>query len=70
MPGAFSPGVPAAFLTNYAAVVAFLEGLEAAHIRTRRQLDAFRAAPAVAAFLRRWNLSVYFSLRFQARLSP
>ena len=24
-----------------------------------------QAAPAVSGFLRRWNLSVYFSLRFQ-----
>ncbi len=63
--GAFSPGVPSTFLANYAAAVSFLEGLEAEHVRTRRQLDSFRGAPAVATFLKRWNLSVYFSLRFQ-----
>lgn len=57
--------MPSTFLANYAAATSFLEGLEAEHVRTQRQLDSFRGAPAVAAFLKRWNLSVYFSLRFQ-----
>lgn len=31
----------------------------------RGSVDRLRASPAHAAFLRRWNLSVYFSLLYQ-----
>eukprot|EP00887_Chlorella_sp_A99_P001064 scaffold14.g1064.t1 len=33
--------------------------------RTHAQVAAFRSSEALAAFSRRWNLSVYYSLRFQ-----
>lgn len=45
----------------------FLEALEGTHVRDAAQLAAFRSAPATQRFLRRWNLPVYFSLRFQVR---
>ncbi len=32
-------------------------------------VDAFRQSEEFAAFMKRWNLTVYFSLRFQVRLS-
>jgi len=63
-PGVFSPGVPAVFLANYEAAVAFLEGLER-RCTLRADVEAFRASAAVDGFLKRWKLSVYFSLRFQ-----
>jgi hypothetical protein len=62
--GAFSPGVPAAFLANYSAAVRFLEALEG-HCVLRTSLQQFRDCAAVETFLGRWKLSVYFSLRFQ-----
>jgi hypothetical protein len=61
----FSPGVPAVFLANYEAAVGFLEGLER-RCTLRADVEAFRASAAVEGFLKRWKLSVYFSLRFQA----
>lgn len=64
MPGVFSPGVPAAYHTNYLAAMAFLAGLEAM-CGTRRAVEALRGSAACAAFLRRWNLPVYFSLIYQ-----
>ena len=30
-------------------------------------LESFRQSPPVAQFLKRWNLTAYFSLRLQAR---
>lgn len=63
-PQAFSPGVPAAFLANYLASEEFLAMLEA-ECPTPEALAAFRASPPFAAFLKRWNLSAYFSLRYQ-----
>ena len=66
--GVFSPGVPAVFLANYEAAVAFLEGLER-RCTLRADVEAFRASAAVDGFLKRWKLSVYFSLRFQVVVS-
>ncbi|KAK9837983.1 hypothetical protein WJX74_008999 [Apatococcus lobatus] len=64
LPGAFSPGQPQAFLTNYRAATSFLEALEG-YCTTPATLQAFRTSPAAASFHRRWQLSAYFSLRFQ-----
>mmetsp|Transcript_36950 Transcript_36950/g.104270 ORF Transcript_36950/g.104270 Transcript_36950/m.104270 type:complete len:768 (-) Transcript_36950:202-2505(-) len=61
---AFSPGVPDAFLSNYRAAIAFIESLEG-HCRSMANLEAFRSSEEYSAFMKRWNLSVYFSLRFQ-----
>ncbi|MEW5305476.1 MAG: hypothetical protein WDW36_008012 [Sanguina aurantia] len=64
LPGVFSPGIPPAFHANYLASLHFLESLEAM-CHSRGSVDRLRASPAHAAFLRRWNLSVYFSLLYQ-----
>ncbi|KAK9806115.1 hypothetical protein WJX72_002159 [[Myrmecia] bisecta] len=64
LPGAFSPGVPTAFLANYAAAMQFLEQLEG-YAATRASLEALRKSASYDAFLKRWKLPVYFSLRFQ-----
>ena len=63
--GAYSPGVPAAFLANYSAASAFLSALETTFCRTRTHVAQLRDSAAHASFLRRWKLSAYFGLRFQ-----
>lgn len=62
--GAFSPGVPDTFHTNYLAAVAFLAALES-QCQTQASVAAFRECAAYTTFTKRWNLSVYYSLRFQ-----
>ena len=65
-PGAFSAGVPATFLSNYNAGLAFLDGLEALAGRPGSPAaQAFRVHAAVVQFASRWNLSVYFTLCFK-----
>ena len=66
--GAYSPGVPSTFLGNYSAALGLLARLEA-FCTGHASLAAFRGSAAYAAFLRRWKLGVYASLRFQARSS-
>ncbi|KAI8467408.1 MAG: hypothetical protein J3K34DRAFT_481362 [Monoraphidium minutum] len=64
LPGAFSPGNPAAFHSNFLAGQALLASLEGL-ARTRAAVERLRASDAYAAFGKRWNLSVYFSLQYQ-----
>ncbi|KAK9821420.1 hypothetical protein WJX81_002272 [Elliptochloris bilobata] len=64
LPGAYSPGVPSTFLTNYSAALGLLARLEKL-CPGRAALAAFRGSAAHASFLRRWKLGVYASLRFQ-----
>ncbi|KAL4443325.1 hypothetical protein ABPG75_011062 [Micractinium tetrahymenae] len=64
MPGVFSAGVPAHFHANFQAALRFIEALEG-YCTQQAQVEAFRGSAAYAAFMKRWNLSVYFSLRFQ-----
>jgi hypothetical protein len=64
LPGAFSSAVPAAFHANYAAATAFLKWL-AASVPVAATVALFHRSPECAAFMKEWNLSVYFSLRFQ-----
>eukprot|EP00798_Chlamydomonas_sp_ICE-L_P020243 gene20243-26994_t len=63
-PGIFSPGVPPAFHANFLASMRFLDELELM-CQGRSALDKFRDSEAYASFLKRWNLSVYFSLLYQ-----
>ncbi|KAL4420915.1 hypothetical protein ABPG77_001256 [Micractinium sp. CCAP 211/92] len=64
MPGVFSAGVPAHFHSNFQAAMRFIEALEG-YCTQQAQVEAFRGSGAYAAFMKRWNLPVYFSLRFQ-----
>lgn len=64
LPGVFSPGVPSTFHGNFCAAMAFLDELEA-RCPSHEALMALRNSTAYGSFLRRWKLSVYFSLRFQ-----
>ena len=66
---AISPGIPATFLSNYQAAMAFLDGLET-YCASRAALTALRRSPFYASFLRRWKLSIYFSTRFQVGPRP
>jgi hypothetical protein len=49
---------------NYNVTMQFVERMEQ-YCRTRAQLEAFRAHPAFKQFIKKWNLPVYFQLRFQ-----
>ncbi|DBA94077.1 TPA: hypothetical protein ACH3X1_001724 [Trebouxia sp. C0004] len=69
LPGAFSPGVPTSFISNYRAGMHFLDQLESM-CTTKIASQALRDSPAYDSFLRRWKLSVYFSLRFQEIAGP
>ncbi|GBG89774.1 hypothetical protein CBR_g49627 [Chara braunii] len=63
-PGAFSPGKPAAFLCNYKASLQFLSALEE-YCPSQQAVKTFRSQAAYSDFMKQWNLSVYFTLRFQ-----
>ena len=63
-PGAYSPGVPHAFRLNYLASMAFADTL-AQLFQSDAAAATFRGSEAHAAYVKRWNLSVYFSLHFQ-----
>lgn len=69
LPGAFSPGVPTSFISNYRAAMHFLDQVESI-CTTKTAFQALRDSPAYDSFLRRWKLSVYFSLRFQEIAGP
>uniref|UniRef100_A0A1D1ZXQ3 Conserved oligomeric Golgi complex subunit 2 n=1 Tax=Auxenochlorella protothecoides TaxID=3075 RepID=A0A1D1ZXQ3_AUXPR len=59
-----SPGVPHAFHVGARAGDAFLEALES-HATAQAQVARFRACQPYSAFMKLWNLPVYFSLQFQ-----
>eukprot|EP00899_Mesostigma_viride_P006947 jgi/Mesvir1/16253/Mv08501-RA.2 len=63
-PHVFSPGNPAAFLQHYNASMDFLAALEE-YLPTQAALAVFRGHAPYADFLKKWNLTVYFTLRFQ-----
>ena len=63
---AFSAGNPSAFREAYNATVAFLQGLESL-CPTLGVVQSFRKHSSVMALIRKFNISVYFTLRFQAR---
>ena len=61
---AFSPGIPKVFIKNYSAAMDFLSKLEN-KAATAASLNNFRASKHLEVFMKRWNLPVYYSLRFQ-----
>uniref|UniRef100_A0A2P2KTE7 Conserved oligomeric Golgi complex subunit 2 n=1 Tax=Rhizophora mucronata TaxID=61149 RepID=A0A2P2KTE7_RHIMU len=63
-PGAFSPGRPTEFLINYKSSLDFLAYLEG-YCPSRSAVSKFRAEAVYIEFMKQWNISVYFSLRFQ-----
>eukprot|EP00898_Chlorokybus_atmophyticus_P000165 jgi/Chlat1/1149/Chrsp112S01611 len=61
---ALGPGLPALFHAHYLAALDFLCALEAM-CPTKAAVQAFRAHSAYSDFLAKWNLGVYFTLRYQ-----
>jgi len=60
----YSPGIPKVFIRNYKAAMEFINRLEAT-IPTAPAVLHFRASKHLETYNKRWNLMVYFSLRFQ-----
>ncbi len=63
LPMVFSAGNPDQFHANYQTVMAFIQDLES-HVAPN-QLIEFRSSKILQTFVHRWNLSVYFQIRFQ-----
>lgn len=61
----FTCGVPDYFASNYLASVKFLDDLELYFGDNLDNLQKFRQSQAYNSFLSRWNVSFYFSFRFQ-----
>lgn len=64
LPGAPSPGIPDAFCASYNSALALLAALEEM-CASAAQVTAFRSSTSYKAFLKKWNLPAYFSLRMQ-----
>ena len=60
----FRPAIPEHFHRHYTTATAFVARLEALCVDAAHRAR-FVASPAYAAFERRWNLAIYFQLRFQ-----
>ncbi len=61
---AYSPGIPQEFIKNYRVAMKFVDTLEDL-APTMASLNHFRASRHLESYMKRWNLSVYFNLRFQ-----
>ncbi|XP_077537705.1 conserved oligomeric Golgi complex subunit 2 [Haemaphysalis longicornis] len=64
LPWVFGAGDPDCFRGRFAASLAFLERLERL-CHGVSQVERLRAQPCYARFLAKWNLAIYFQLRFQ-----
>lgn len=64
MAAAFSPGIPDVFHQSVLAGTRLYAAVEAA-VGTDAHRDALRNSASTSDFWRRWNLPVYFQLRFQ-----
>ena len=64
LPNLFSPGIPDTFRSNYAASIGFVRNL-VKYCPNPNARKAYQESHAMAEFLKRWNLTVYYSLRFQ-----
>lgn len=60
----FAPGDPVLFHVRYTATLEFLEKLEAECV-THESLAALKENSRYKNFLKKWNLPVYFQIRFQ-----
>ncbi|XP_059610186.1 conserved oligomeric Golgi complex subunit 2 [Phlebotomus argentipes] len=64
MASIFAPGNPDAFYIKYRATLHFLEQLEAI-LNSPEAIEQFRSHAQYKSFQTRWNLPVYFQIRFQ-----
>ncbi|KAJ4444222.1 hypothetical protein ANN_06013 [Periplaneta americana] len=64
LPSIYAPGNPEMFYQRYCETLEFLEKLER-YCGTQVGVKRLHAHPQYIAFLQRWNLPVYFQIRFQ-----
>lgn len=64
MSSIFAPGNPEQFYGKYQATLAFLGGIEA-RLDGESAIQRFRDSESYKKFQNRWNLPVYFQIRFQ-----
>ncbi|KAI8922390.1 oligomeric golgi complex component, COG2-domain-containing protein [Powellomyces hirtus] len=64
IPFIFNPGIPEVFHENYIHTIQFMSNMEAL-CRTKKSLDTFRTHSVTVDFLKRWQLPVYFQIRFR-----
>ncbi|KAJ9579162.1 hypothetical protein L9F63_024732 [Diploptera punctata] len=64
LPSIYAPGNPEMFYQRYCETLEFLEKLEK-YCGTQAGVKRLHVHPQYAAFLQRWNLPVYFQIRFQ-----
>lgn len=60
----FAPGNPQLFYTRYSESMQFIKNLES-YCSGEETIKMLHATPEYKSFLRRWNLPVYFQIRFQ-----
>lgn len=60
----FAPGNPQLFYRRYSESMDFVRKLEE-HCATQESVKLLHETPEYKSFLRRWNLPVYFQIRFQ-----
>ncbi|TRY61811.1 hypothetical protein TCAL_05704 [Tigriopus californicus] len=69
IPFIFSAGNPDKFFVHYTSSLEFVERFER-ELGSVHTLDKFRACQAYGNFFSKWNLAVYFQIRFQEIASP
>ncbi|KNC99298.1 uncharacterized protein SPPG_05552 [Spizellomyces punctatus DAOM BR117] len=60
----FNPGIPEVFHRNYATTMRFVTEFECL-CKTRKSLSILRSHQSTGEFMRRWQLPVYFQIRFR-----
>uniref|UniRef100_A0A131XDS7 Conserved oligomeric Golgi complex subunit 2 n=1 Tax=Hyalomma excavatum TaxID=257692 RepID=A0A131XDS7_9ACAR len=64
LPWVFNAGDPESFQRRFSASIAFLERLERL-CHNVSQVENLRAQPCYVHFMAKWNLAIYFQIRFQ-----
>ncbi|KAI9009741.1 oligomeric golgi complex component, COG2-domain-containing protein [Gaertneriomyces semiglobifer] len=64
VPFIFNAGIPEVFHVNYTTTSSFVSSFEET-CRTRKTLMALRSHPSTIEFMKRWQLPVYFQIRFR-----
>ncbi|KAL6064293.1 Conserved oligomeric Golgi complex subunit 2 [Balamuthia mandrillaris] len=64
IPRIFLPGIPDSFLQNYLTSMEFVKGIQEL-CSSKQHVETFRKHPAFLRFNKKWNLPIYFQLRFQ-----
>lgn len=64
LPWVFNAGDPESFQRRFSASVAFLERLERL-CHNVSQVESLRAQPCYMHFMAKWNLAIYFQIRYE-----